>query len=323
MVEWNQTMEAPGTTPRRPRFRRVAAPSFALTDRDVEIIRAVEKHRFLRSTHIASLLDASPQPILRRLHRLYHAGFLDRPRAQIDYYRSGGSQPIVYGLGNAGADLLTQHFGAQRGRIDWTSKNREVGSLFLNHTLLIADVMVGLEVGCRANGRVRVISLGEILARAPEATRRRRNPIAWNVRVLHERERHTIGVIPDKVFGLHFLDAPEGQNRAYFFLEADRGTMPVERRTFDRTSFYRKLIAYHETWRQQIHTQHFGIKSFRVLTVTSGADRVRNIAAAAWKATNGKALRLFLFADRASIVENDPLSLAWRDAGGGAARLSD
>jgi hypothetical protein len=143
------------------------------------------------------------------------------------------------------------------------------------------------------------------------------------VRVLHERERHTIGVIPDKVFGLHFPDAPEGQNRAYFFLEADRGTMPVERKTFDRTSFYRKLIAYHETWRQQIHTQHFGIKSFRVLTVTSGADRVRNIAAAAWKATNGKALRLFLFADRASIVENDPLSLAWRDAGGGAARLSD
>lgn len=316
-------METPASTPRRPRFRRVAAPSFALTDRDVAIIRAVEKHRFLRSTHIAALLDSSPQPVLRRLQRLFHAGFLDRPRAQIDYYRGGGSQPLVYGLGNAGADLLTQSFGAQRGRIDWTSKNREVGALFLQHTLLIADVMIGLEVGCRANGRVRVIEPGEILARAPEATRRRRNPIAWNVRVLHERERHTVGVIPDKVFGLHFLDAPEGQNRAYFFLEADRGTMPVERRTFDRTSFYRKLIAYHETWRQQIHTQHFGIKSFRVLTVTSSAERVRNIAASARKATDGKAPRLFLFTDQASLVSDNPLALAWRDAGGTLVRLTD
>ena len=60
-----------------------------------------------------------------------------------------------------------------------------------------------------------------------------------------------------------------------------------------------------------------------MLTVTSGTDRVRNIAAAAWKATNGKALRLFFFANRAIIVENDPPSLAWRDAGGGSARLSD
>jgi DNA-binding Lrp family transcriptional regulator len=316
-------MESPASIPRRPRFRRVTAPAFALTDRDVAIIRAVEKHRFLRSSHVAALLGASPQPVLRRLQRLYHAGYLDRPRAQIDYYRGGGSQPLVYGLGNAGADLLAQSFGVARGRIDWTSKNREVGALFLQHTLLIADVMVGLAVGCRANGRVRVIEPGEILAHAPAATRRRRNPIAWNVRVVHERERHTIGVIPDKVFGLHFLDAPEGQNRAYFFLEADRGTMPVERKTFDRTSFFRKLLAYHETWRQQIHTQHFGIKSFRVLTVTSSPERVRNIAAAASKATNGKALRLFLFADQASLIEADPLALTWRDASSGLVRLTD
>jgi hypothetical protein len=170
---------------------------------------------------------------------------------------------------------------------------------------------------------VRVIEPGEILAHAPEATRRRRNPIAWNVRVVHERERHTIGVIPDKVFGLHFLDAPDGQNRAYFFLEADRGTMPVERSSFDRTSFYRKLLAYYETWRQQIHTEHFGIKSFRVLTVTSSAERVRNIAAAATRATTGKAPRLFLFSDQASIASGDPLAVDWRDAGGGITRLTN
>lgn len=87
---------------RLPRFRR--SPSIApmaLTPRDLDIIRAAFRFRFLRSTHLASLFGGSRQVILRRLQLLFHHGYLDRPRAQIDYYRNG-SQPMVYGLGNKG-----------------------------------------------------------------------------------------------------------------------------------------------------------------------------------------------------------------------------
>ena len=39
-----------------------------------------------------------------------------------------------------------------------------------------------------------------------------------------------LGVIPDRVFALEYADQNGQSQRAYFFLEADRGTMPVIRK---------------------------------------------------------------------------------------------
>jgi len=141
-----------------------------LTDRDFEIIRHVHKHRFLRSTHIISLLRTSAQPILRRLNLLYHNGYLDRPRTQIDYYHQGGSRTMVYGLANRGAHLLQQNSGAPRPRLGWNVKNQSVRPLYLQHTLLVADVMVALECACRENNKVRLIEAPEIASRLPSST---------------------------------------------------------------------------------------------------------------------------------------------------------
>ena len=68
------------TSPRNPRFRRVDnfAPT-EMTARDTEILRMVNRHRFLRSHQIAELLDGSREQVLRRLQRLYHHGYLERP----------------------------------------------------------------------------------------------------------------------------------------------------------------------------------------------------------------------------------------------------
>src|SRR5664280_922296 len=95
--------------PRLPRFKR--APTVApmrLTERDREIIRLVHRHRFLRSSQIIALLGGSPQHLLRRLKLLYHHGYLERPRAQIDYYHQGGSHHIIYGLGYKSVAFLKQ-----------------------------------------------------------------------------------------------------------------------------------------------------------------------------------------------------------------------
>jgi hypothetical protein len=70
-----------GTTTRRPRFRRAKPPAFRLTDGDLAIIRLVAQHRFLRSTHIAELLGRSLDRTNDRLCRLFHAGYIDRPKA--------------------------------------------------------------------------------------------------------------------------------------------------------------------------------------------------------------------------------------------------
>src|ERR1700674_3578342 len=102
---------------RRPRFVRASEPPpFRLTVDDVEIVRLVARHRFLRSTHIAGLVGRSLDRTNDRLHRLFHAGYLDRPRAQLDYYPTSGSSPYVYALADRGARLLIEHDG-----IDFTT----------------------------------------------------------------------------------------------------------------------------------------------------------------------------------------------------------
>jgi hypothetical protein len=300
------------THTRKPRFKRVPVENIQLTERDIDILRHVHKHRFLRSTHLARLVGGSQQTLVRRLQLLYHHQYLDRPHEQIQFYTYAGSRPMVYGLGNKGADLLAERFQIPRGRIDWTAKNKAVGPVFLEHTLLTADFMVALELACREHGKVRIISFGEILRQAPEATQRRKNPYGWHVRVTYGHEAHTLGVIPDKIFGLHRLDRPEGKNKAYFFLEADRATMPVVRSNLRQTSFYRKLLAYHETWRQELHTRHYGISNFRVLTVTSSPERARNCIAANKQATGGEGSKLFLFTDKtAPDGSRNVLTLPW------------
>jgi hypothetical protein len=282
----------------------------------------VAAHRLLRSTHLIALAGGSPQKILRRLHLLYHHGYLDRPRMQLDFYERG-SEPMVYAVGNRGADLLAKEEGVPRqGKLNWSAKNRGLTRAFLRHTLLVADCMVGLELGCRELRQVRLMPSGEVLGRAPEATQRRRHPFRWQVRIRGEGEPIDLGVIPDQVFGLHFEGEPEGQNRAYFFLEADRGSMPVARRGLHETSVYRKLLAYQETWKQGLHTAHFGIKHFRLLTVTTSPNRVRHLLDAAASLPGGGS-PLFLFTDQKSLGSGNPLTYLWTNGLGEPARLTD
>src|SRR6266849_848333 len=113
---------------RRPRFRRASEPpAFRLTDDDVEIVRQLARFRFLRSTHIATLVGRSVDRTNDRLMRLFHAGYIDRPRAQLDYYPTAGSAPITYALADQGAHLLRQRDGIRFANAEWSRKNRKAG----------------------------------------------------------------------------------------------------------------------------------------------------------------------------------------------------
>jgi hypothetical protein len=287
---------------RLPRFKRaVTIAPIQLTERDREIIRLVHQYRFLRSPQIVVLLADSSQQLLRRLQLLYHHGYLERPRAQLNYYHQGGSSHIVYGLGNKGWAILKKELGPSFRELSWGEKNRSVGRMFLEHALFVSDVMVALEIACRKNGTIRLLTENQILL--PGKAQKFR----WKVNI---NNRLKLGVIPDRVFALEFRNQSGNNNRAYFFLEADRGTMPVIRRTLYQTSFYRKLLAYEATWSQSIHRTRFGFHRFRVLTVTTSAERVKSLVDACSKLKSGQGL--FLFADR-TVLENpaDIFSAIW------------
>ncbi len=280
--------------PRLPRFRRVVPDnSIVLTPRDTRLLRALAVHRFLRSSHLTRLAGGSRQQVLRRLQRLFHHGLVERPRCQIDYYSKGGSRELVYGLTAQGGNQLAQTADFP---IRWTASG-EMKRLYLEHALLVSDVAVALESA--KNETVRFLHEHEL-----PATRRQgqiRPPFVWGVDVspgLH------IGLHPDKVFGLqNESDEPP----ALFFLEADRGTMPVTRAGLRQSSFFRKLLAYQSTWTQGVHKSRFGFPRFRVLTVTSSPERVAHLVEACQRLDRGH--RLFLFTDLGSFLQHpDPFT---------------
>ena len=269
-----------------------------LTKRDREIIKLVHRHRFLRSHQIVALSGGSPQQVLRRLQLLYQHKYLERPRAQLEYYKKGGSRPMVYGLSNKGGKLLKQELGVPAA---WSEKNHDIGQVFLEHALLVSDVMVSIELACRKSGNVRLLYEDQLVLESKQ------NPFQWHVKVPDHRV--TLGVVPDRVFALEFQDQTGQTQRIHFFLEADRGTMPVVRSGLTQTSFYRKLLAYEATWAQKVHQRKLNIHRFRVLTVTTNAMRVKSLLDACSRLKRGHGL--FLFADR-SVLEKDPFSPVWQ-----------
>jgi len=284
-----------------PRFRRVdtVAP-IQLTERDREIIRLVHRHRFLCSQRIVALVGGSQQQILRRLQLLFHHGYLERPRAQLRYYEPGGSTSIAYGLGNKGGALLRRESGIAVDSDSWGEKNHVIGRVFLNHAILVSDFLVSIELACRKRGGVGLIYGDELKLPFERQT-------LWRVRVKGGAQ---LGVVPDRVFALEYANRNGETERSYFFLEADRGTMPVVRTNLAQTSFHRKLLAYEATWTNKVHQRHLGIHRFRVLTVTTSAARVMSLLQACAQLKRGHGL--FLFADQ-SILEKDLLGAVWHN----------
>lgn len=272
---------------RLPRFRRQASAvaDIQITDRDREIIRLVHRNRYLRSSHILELLGDDTNHVLRRLQLLYHHGYLERPRAQLDYFNRGGSKHMIYGLGNKGATLLRKMGVLQGGVMRWGEKNRAPHRTFLEHALLVSDIMVALELACRRDGRYRLLAEDQL--KLPKDVCPNGSTIRWRVKLPHGPR---IGVIPDRTFALEPRDPTDETSTSYFFLEADRGTMPVKRSNLTQTSFFRKILAYQATWAQAIHTTQLGFQRFRVLAVTASQHRRAGIAEGCDQLRGGRGL---------------------------------
>lgn len=199
---------------------------------------------------------------------------------------------MVYGVGNQGVKLLEDRFSIPCRKVDWTAKNRSTNRYFLEHTLAVADVMIAFELACRSPRQIVTLIHGEVLH--------------WKVQIRQRAATFAIGVVPDRVFGLRRNDKPN--DIAWYFLEVDRATMPVERHSLKQTSFSRKLIAYHATWQQKVLK---AFPRFRVLTVTTSAERVNRLVEACGRLENGQGL--FLFADKKSLSAHaDILTLPWK-----------
>ena len=293
------------TSLRRPRFRRVEAPPpFQLTPRDLAILHAVARFRFLSSTLIIRLVGGSSQQILRRLQLLFHHGYLDRPTSQVAQLAHAfdfGNRPLIYGLGRAGAHVLAEAGIPLKEKLDWTTKNARATAQFLAHTIETAETMIAFE------GAPTLIDHHDLLPYLPEETREEDAPF-----------HAPVTLNPDRMFSLAF----EGRTRLNFALELDRGTMDIKsRQLVGKSSFRRELLGYYQLWKEGLHTSLWGFKAFRVLTVTPSEKRIENMIAVQREIVGEQGSNLFLFTTPSRIAEKSPLADVWVTGKGAPAAL--
>jgi hypothetical protein len=106
------------------------------------------------------------------------------------------------------------------------------------------------------------------------------------VSVLEQRGVITLPVRPDAFFSLK--DSRWSDNRTHFFLEADRSS-EIQKQ------FGNKIRAYWHYLQQGLQLKKFGIKRFRVLTVTLTPERANNLAKQAEALVPQRAWKYFLF----------------------------
>ncbi len=289
--------------PRRKRGRRferpAERPAFVVTPRDIEIIGAVARHRFLTSRQVQLLVIGSQKNILERLKLLWRAGYLDRPRAQITYYSTTGSTRMAYALADKGARLLNEIDGLTFPEDDWTHKNRHVGRPYIQHALAVGDLHVGLVVAVRARPGIEHIDEAQLIAAFPQPPAALDRAFAWHTKLTQGGITYPVTVNPDYPFALR---SPTISRRCYIG-ECDRGTMPVTRRTrsgdldLEKTSIVRKFLAYIQGYNDNMHERQFGWKAFRVLFLTNTAQRAENMRKALQDLTTARNIRrLFYFA---------------------------
>jgi hypothetical protein len=294
--------------------RKATGKPLALSPRDIEIFKLLNRYRYLRSTFIHALIGGYKIAVIKRLGTLFHDGYLDRPAQQWQAINAR-YMPAVYELGTKGAQAL-----------------RSIGvavtpmpSQQFSHSLMVCDILASVEIGIRADPQLRLIPWKEILTKMPATGANRENPLELPCQVSftfpRSKTTHQSSkpLIPDAVFGIEYKPTKAFR---FFALEADRNHEPVMRNTLSQTSYLRKVLQYREIAKGAYKTQ-WGLPNLLVLNVTTSEQHMQNIISLVSTLTDGKGASYLLFKpmpslaslERAPTPDASMLTEAWSRAG--------
>lgn len=246
-------------------------PVESIQERDQEILQLVYEHRFLDTELLWYLTRREPaekagyrigadgkkrpttygfglKALYKRLKQLSDAKLL-RPQYATDQPigRGYGGPRAVYGLGSASAAIVAKMNGVSVQEVrDIVAANR-VKSPFIRHALEVARFRVILELACaESEGQVRLMfwEQGSTLQ-------------DWITGEDDSGKEVRYSVYPDAFFGLEVA----GKGKAHYFLELDRGTMPVVA-TRNRSDIRKKVFGYAAYRKVRRHSERF---RYRVL----------------------------------------------------------
>ncbi len=247
---------------------------FQLTKGDVEIITHAYKHRLITIDHISALTGREPKRINERLYRLSERKYLYRRQPPLAKY--------IYTVDRASVPILTERGVAPNEELNLQVRNlREMSELFLKHALMLTDIRVALVLASRDNPvRLQSWKEGKKL----------------NDRVIFREDgkEQKVPVRPDAFVCLKDVRQPD--KPMYYALEADRSTTTHAR-------FKRKIKGYAHYFKQGLHEKRYGIKGFRVLTITLTHARAKNLCHASSEALPKDMRKLCYFTDISSFLK--------------------
>jgi len=240
---------------RASRYKRLEKPRpMRLTERDKQVIKAVNDFRMLRQDQVQRLFFPSRNTAQVRLWLLWQHGFLKREFMPV----LGGIQtsPVLYVLNSRGAELLRTEFGYDDGQLRW-SPRKGVGYRYVEHTLGLSEIRVSVVLSCRRHKYTIKTWVDE----------RGMKSDYDSVKV----GKGQVAVIPDSYF---VIGLPVGD--IHFFLEFDRGPERLQ-------VFKKKVAAYTAYYGSGKCRARYGTSKIRVLTVTEhshvrgGPSRMNNL----------------------------------------------
>ncbi len=218
---------------------------------------------------------------------------------------------------NKGGALLARHHEIPRKRYETGSPSR----LYLEHALGLSDFMLHVERSCRRRKDVKLIYEHEILEHGSDELRKRHG---WPVTIEWEGNDLEIWIVPDRLFGIQFLDKPKGKDTRYFAVEYDRGNMPVKRSNIYQSSYLKKLLAYDATYQEELYREHLGVDYFHVLNITTSEQRIDSLIDAfqEYDLAPASAFRFTSRLPKPSIGGfEDVFEIPWRNAAGKTVKL--
>lgn len=252
--------------------------------RDLEILKTLADYRFLNTVHIMALHPGGQRNLQRRLQKLYHAGYIDRPPRQLSYNKPLGH--MVYGLGNKGADLLAESDpDFERKKIDWTTKNRGAGNWYINHALMISNFRTVLTLALKNHKEANLFRW-------------------WQGQKLKDYvnvDGKKIAIMPDALFTLE-----DAHNAMDFFLEADRSTMDTKRILYKMKRYWEWYLQWDKKDGKR-YNEKLDVGPFRVLILCKTEERKESLRRKAKEVDEqGTGLRMFYFVSENEISLSDP-----------------
>jgi len=246
-----------------------------IRDSDLEILRYVHELRFCTIDHLTLLTGRHRQAINLRLSQLIAEKYIYRIKFPNPNHKH------IFSLGSQGFRYLAYHGAIRLNDVPARLRTAELKPLFLDHTLLVTDIHAALILASR-EGKYRLVDWRE------------GKQLYESVTFYENNKKKRLPVCPDAFFQIE-----KNGTRFAYALEADRGT--TTRRTFDD-----KINAYWRFLEQNRQIKAYGVKWFRVVTVTLSKARAESLSNLAAQTLPERLMKYFIFTSQQNFSNESP-----------------